>query len=333
MHIAFFLLLLLFSCQQKKKYQPLQPGEYFVSGCSVFDAEGNLQRNFGLGHCLFFPNGNMFHAQEKSVVMRDGQGKKLWRKFIPSHHLPILIENKIIVLSSEDKKFQGMLTRFDVLYQLSLEGKVLKEWHVYDHLSELKQKIGELNPEPSEWFPESKAVQELTHLNSVFAIGAKNALPGSEIFREGNYLLNLHLPSNASIVLDSEWKKILWASSYRINAHDLQLMAGGNLLLFRNKQAEEEKSSIEILELPQEKLLKRLGLKPQQTFFSKVGGTVQQLGDGNFLFTTGDANEQIRIVDQEGERIWGLNPKIPFLNPMLDVKILPLGPYLTQSQN
>jgi hypothetical protein len=108
---------------------------------------GRVVRSYPHTQCIFFDDGRMLvHGADGAsgrlryyVALLDRNGQDIWRKPMIGHHMLNLLRGgaAVAVLSTEERLIEGKDTRMDLIYIFDLNGKLLHEWHVFDHLAEI----------------------------------------------------------------------------------------------------------------------------------------------------------------------------------------------------
>lgn len=318
LHLVFLLSLGASSCQlrtspEDQVKQILGNRHLIVSGHSIADQSFNEVRSIRSRQALFQPDGSILHVFTMALELRDKTGRFIWGRNIPnSHGVERCCGGKALALmTSEEIKYHGKVVRSDGFEIIEIgTGRTLAKWRLAEHIKELEAFLGvkKLPLEPSYWLDAEElakpdAQQEISHANSFFEIQDNEAAKKNPAFAKGNFLYNLHLPTNRFIVLSADLKKILWISRRQYWAHDVQIVNDGRILFFENRQ-ESNPTASRIREITaDEKDVWAFQPKLEPQFYSELDGSIRELGDGYYLAAEGDPNQRITIFHRDGRII------------------------------
>lgn len=337
--LTILLITVLFSLLVSKKTSGpfgFKKDHYLIVNCTVYNDKKEIVRTSPLMGCLYFKDGKVFGKKNKSIVMIDKNGKKLWEKDIIYHSVgnKLADESGIIFLSSEEKVYKGQLVRFDFLIKMDLNGNVLNTWKVSGNLDEIKKifSISEIEfwNENNELF---KARKQFPHANSVYEIPTNELANTNPAFRKGNFIVSLHGTIRAFIVLSSDLKKILWHSSRKYHVHDVQVLSNGNILLHNNRDPDHFYSQIQEIDPSSESVTWSYNAKTPSGFFSTVAGSVQKLDEKSYLYSTNGPIPHVAIISKDGKMQWYINltPTNGGKIHIMNAKLLDLGDYFNNN--
>lgn len=249
--LFFFSLNLFFLFANANSTQPLT--QHFSAHCSIYNKHGKLHFHFNNFYmCDFHPNGSLVAADPITDTLSyyDHNNQLLWTSRENVHHdIKFSKDYKsILTINSEQIKINKKNVRGDCFIVRSLQNKIEKKWCLSENLKALNElgydtaataRVRDHNKTPL--FMQN---EELSHANSFYEIPANARSALHPAFKEGNYIVNLFLPTCALLILDSELKNILWnlnlcpryttKNKLSILTHDPQITPNGNLLIYIN---------------------------------------------------------------------------------------------------
>lgn len=304
---------------------PAQAGKshfHYQIRCRIYDEFGQLLRAYPGAECVFFPDGRVLIGDWRSIRFYNAEMSLIWSKPYPSHHqLNLSADGKtILTLSSANHELKGKLLRFDVLRLVSIDGKDIAYYDLFEHLSEINQfrpnyskgSEGELWPELAQ---DLGVEHEFSHINSFYELPDNQAAKKNHAFEPGGYLVNGNLIS-MTFVLDHRLKKILWAGPHRSSSdghstgrHDVQMQPNGWLIAYENGFQEHPKLASAIVEINPVTSEYRVLYQGTESkpFSSEVCGGVQRTENGGIL--TSEITPQVRAfeIDSRGKETWSMN--------------------------
>ena len=305
------------------RFSPLKKDTYLAADCMIFDIFGRTIRHLPFTRCIFFEDGSLISSdlspgRKNLLSMSNAHGKLIWGLPVSADHtMSLCRENKaIVVTTSKDQWFKGQLTRGDRIAVVDLAGNILYTWDLLDHYEELKPFVRFIRGGSPILLPEhfetlrSKALSEVTHVNSAYEIPDNENSKNMSAFQKGNFIVNPlgeHL-----IILSADLKQILWISKKEYNAHDVQVLENGNLLLFRNqleRRIGERPFILEINPLDESIVWSYEGSpKLSATLFGSVS-----YKNGLFVLTGNPDIKYITVINRRGQVLTNFTPDIqPF---------------------
>lgn len=305
--------------KQEAATQPIavQEERFLVRvGCAIFDISGQPVRSLPGGRCIFNRDGSFISGDSTTLSFYSKEMKLVWQLPMHTHHIITkTADGNLLVGSSEIKKFSGKNTRIDLLLVVSPDGKILQRLSVLEMFRQrTKWNARFMSPHiwPFKWDPAANLGVdfEYTHLNSFYEIPENLLSINDPAFRKGNIIANFFGPEK-TLILTPDLKKVLkrvqvskrepWA-----DLHDVQILANGNLLAFRNSAFSGGAIHSELLEIEprNSKIVWRFIDTPPGGFHTPLCGSVQLLADNKILFSdfTGEKN-RFRIIDRNGRAI------------------------------
>lgn len=259
-------------------------------------------------HFALLPDGGLIAlVDDESVDRLDVHSNTSWSTPGNVHH-DLWVEGDNVWVLEREERLEPALHEsrpilIDKITQLSLEdGRRIGEIDLLNTL--LQSQYSFLVPAISHReFPGNDA-PDLLHSNHVEVFDGTQA-HRSAMFRAGNILVSLR-NINTILILDPRTRSIewIWGPSSLTLQHHPTLLTNGNLLVFNNGI---KRSSV--LEL--DPIANRVVWKYEDdTFYSRMRGSVQRLPNGNTLITESDTGHVFEVT-AGGERVWELaNPDI-----------------------
>ena len=322
--------------------------EHNVINCEIYDMNKQLIRRVPGKMCIFLDNGGFISAQKENLVYYDNLRNEVWsQKIYPHHQMNLSIDqNSILVLGSQTQKMKGPKktekVRFDVLYILNLDGKILQTFDFYKNKNQFN-KLQWLNAEKRKHSQigakelYSGVDWELTHANSFYEIPENTISATLPAFQKGNYIIN-DISLMLVFILSSDLKKILWQSTLLPEVwtmlHDVQVKPDSNLLvLYDNGTPERPQTRLVEFDVLQDKIHWQFPSVLTSTFYSKKMGGVQVLKNGHFLYNDITDIPVAHEIDRQGKMIWSLTPRFQYasktkMEPFQQIKRFDLSPFL-----
>ena len=253
-----------------------------INGCHILDSMGKSIKRFPGNFCQFLEDGSYLSANETNLKFQTKNSELIWELPGNYHHQLNLShdQKRILVLSYSQSKAKKKLLRQDMFRIISMDGKIIHEAHAVDYLKQINQKNFVFSEE------------EITHFNSFYEIppmDSKLKLPN--YIKAGNFILNAY--KLGVFIVSPDLKTVLHhrslSNSKFDQTHDVQILPNGKLIYFNNRAQDEGKSilfsSIDEIDLTQEKLNILFNSEPKQMFFSRHCGGVQYLDNDHILFS------------------------------------------------
>lgn len=327
------------------KYKPYGP-HIFQSGCVIINEKAEVIKLLPGYHCILLDNGD-FIASSPGYKMSyyKSDGEPVWTDDNPSSHKLDLTNDKkhFLAITSERKFFNKKNARGDVFSVRTLDNKILKSWSVFKNMDALKKlKLKYFENEdlvwPADWLDPKLGFQgEVSHANSFHEISKNSEIPGSTIWRAGNYLVYIFGPIATALVLDSDMKNILWhydfKNSYMNKLHDLQVIAGGHLMAFVNDADPSFQKHYSAVMILDPNTMRPIWSYADMVFYSANQGGVQILPNGNFLISVSDFdNFGFYEVDYNKNKIYSFIGSKKKYNYGPEVKQIDLQKFLTNNR-
>lgn len=224
---------------------------YFSVDCSIYTKSGKILFYTSGQLCAFSDDGKLLTSDPNSNVLRmaDSAGNVVWTARENIHHDLKFTEdqNAFLAISGEIIQFDGKPVRSDCFSKRDLKNTILSEWCLGANIPQLKKLGFRLRTQPSDAFAINQLVyasEEISHANSIYEIPDSKLSAKHPAFRKGNFLVDLHSPLYALLILDSEMKTVLWSKSLEhlpygikhlsFSAHDTQITPDGKILSFIN---------------------------------------------------------------------------------------------------
>lgn len=278
-------------------------GNYFVGDeCSIYDRDGNILKNFNGDLCIFFNDGSFLRKIDDSKIQyNNSNSQSVWSLNGFFHHSAVMNGKQDLILLIGSEEYKN--ARIDNLLVVDKKGKIKHVFHLQKFIKKLllKEKTLSWNLETLSNFN-----KEYSHLNSFYEI-PENLSP-LKFLQHGNFIVN-DRGSEQIIFLDKKLSKIVHTykySQFSKSVHDAQIMKNGHLLIFNNesisKKVVNNFSTIDEIDLKNNKLIYRYQYKTPGSFVSKICGTVQSLPNGHFFFTAVLNNEGVFAIEISKEK-------------------------------
>ena len=252
-----------------------------IIGCSLFNENGELLKKYQGWICGFFPNGNMILGDGYTLTFYDKNMDVVWQRDVHSHHFVVYsaADDTALVITS---KITDETVRSDRLEVYGSSGKLLKAFDLTKEQSTEVHSFG--------WFDQHvmpKVRQEITHVRSFYRIGKNKSKHPA--LAEGNYIV---CETYGKIfILDKNLKKVIHTFNYSdwqlSGLNDVQVTKRGNLLFYVNENPRkfENYSSLVELDPLTGKVVWSYHENPPEAFHGIYEGTVQELENGNMLYS------------------------------------------------
>lgn len=316
--------------------------DYFSVDCSIYSKAGKIIFYSKEQLCAFADDGKLLTSDPNSnaLQMTDRSGTVLWSSYENIHHdLKFTMDQKgFLAIATEVFEYNKRPVRSDCFSKRDLQNKVLTEWCLSRNLKQFESRGFTIRTQLADTFARNDlnaAEYEISHANTIYEIPKNRLSEKFEAFREGNYLVDLHSPSYALLILDKDMKSILWSKNltqqvYGLNrlsfsAHDSQITPEGKILSYvnshktlnysvlsnsvtANREAKRDfgwGSSLVEFDPVSESINWIFETEPNFRFRSFLLGSVTELRNKNYLFS--DITYKIPAVyevDRERRVIW-----------------------------
>jgi Arylsulfotransferase (ASST) len=294
----------------------------------LIDLEGNVRHTWQMPYPpgnsgyltergTYFYNGKTIEDSKRFISQRpwkggaalevDWNGRLLWEVRHPDHHHDgIRLRNGNILLICLAQLPQDLVPRIkggmpgtehngemysDYLVEMTTDGRVVWEWHAWEHLDPETDCITAVQDQREAW----------THGNGLAE------LPNSDI------VLSFRNISTV-IVIDRKTGKIIWklGAPPLSGQHAPMPLPNGNLLLFDNGPHRLDHtmpfSRVVEIDLATKQIVWKYQEKREYEFFSPRISNAQRLANGNTLICEGDFGRLFEVT-RDGELVW------EFVNP------------------
>jgi len=266
------------------------------------------------------PNGHIMgmSVDEKGVAdgMKeiDWEGNEIWSyKADNLHHDFYVKENgNVVMLAREsvpdevkkkmkDQENANSNIEGDYFFEVNREGKIVWEWHLYDHL--------DINV----WCPKEKRADWM-HTNTVELLPDTPLGREDKRFRKGNILGNCR-NLDLVFVVDQDTGEIVWRWGAGVisHAHMPTMVSTGNIVVFDNGLHRFGGSCysqiVEVNPKTEEVVWRYRDPHDQQAFFSAHGAGQERLPNGNTLICSPVADRLFEVTP-DNEIVWEyINPR------------------------
>lgn len=316
---------------------------YFSVDCSIYNKSGKILFYTKGQLCAFADDGKVAVSEpnSNSFSMIDAEGSTLWTAFENVHHdLKFTTDQTaLLAITGEVIDYNGRPVRSDCFSKRDLKNAILAEWCLSNNINELEKLGFTIRIQLGDAFainPLIYATEEISHANSIYEIPDSPLSERHPAFREGNYLVDLHSPIYALLILDRNLKTILWSKSLEnrpygiqqlsFSAHDSQVTPDGKILSFVNYYKTYE-PKLPINDTNQKRAVPRRAFNwgsslvefdplldsinwiyeadPPEKFRSPILGSVTELKNGNYLFS--DITARLPVITEvnlERKTVW-----------------------------
>ncbi|MGV8121422.1 MAG: arylsulfotransferase family protein [Candidatus Xenobiia bacterium LiM19] len=258
--------------------------------------------------------GNLYVIIDGKMLCKlDWDSRMIWSCKSGFHHWVSLAENGDIyslVWDRLDIKHRGRTIPIlnDYITILSRDGKIKKQLSMYkmfgDRIPERNLDaiynaeytgaswVDPVNPEES--------YTDVFHSNTVEKI--ERDVPG--LCKKGDILVSMRNIDLIAII-DPVSEKVLWSWGYGImdRQHSPELTEKGTIVVFDNGPRKRGYSRILEVDPKTRKIVFEYKADPPESFLSRSGGTVQNLGNGNVLITESERGKAFEVT-RSGETVW-----------------------------
>ena len=238
----------------------------------------------------------------------------IWEKNITVHNeIALSPDNTILIASEELHEYNGRKVLFDLIIQLSQNGKELSRWSTHENFDYIKKfhEPSRLDKPASVFLYKEKGENYgYYHLNSIQVLPETPIGKKDSRFQAGNWLLSFrHV--DLIVILDKKTKEIVWSwgPGEIEQQHSPRMLNNGNILIYDNGLAREYTRVIELDPIKKE-IVWEYKANPPELFFSQSGGYAQRLPNENTLITDSESGRAFEIT-KKGEIVWEwFNPEI-----------------------
>jgi hypothetical protein len=254
-----------------------------------------------------------------ALAVLDRDSTLVWQLLKRVHHdLAVLPDGSLLVpYNPLERRYQGRFVRFDAIAHVAADGELLSSWSTWDDRERLRRFHGPTALDVPRGLEDRLGLlASLTRFFDYYHLNAIEVLPESELgrrdarFRAGNLLVcfrNLELVA----VLDPVRHGVLWRFGPGVLElpHMPRWVEGGRILLFDNGVRRGWSRVLEV-EPVSGRVVWSYAAQPPSDFFSRWGGGVQRLPNGNTLVTESGRGHAFEIT-RAGEVVWEFwNPDI-----------------------
>lgn len=315
-------LLFVFSCMSVKNnfhedislYNQIVRDNQILIRCSLFDFYGKEIRSYPGEYCIPLRSGDLILYDGKSLIKLDKNNRKIWSSTTSLHHQlkTSFDQNEIYFFSSEYKKIDEDLVRFDVFNIWNIDGKkLLKKVLVFDPRTIHKSKFI-----INEWTADEYQGKsfEYTHYNSVQILESFD----NDNKKRIHFLICENL-NQMCYVTDRNLKQEYSFNLFDRSVHDVSFLNQDEVIYYANKKIGAIKEScIVIFNL---KTLERrilYGAKAGQEFYNPARGGVQPLSKNKFFLVSHspeDKKGKFELVNSTGRVL--ISNELNYVNRVL----------------
>ncbi len=336
------LLILLFVYGYRSFTGGFENFSFFTADCTIFSRSGTVLYYSRGQLCDFSNDGKVISSDPlaNKLQLTDKDETVLWASHENVHHDLKFSndQNSILLISSEIIDYDGQSVRSDCFSKRNLKNTILAQWCLSQNLKVIQRLGFTIRTQRADQFAITdltNAEYEISHANTIYEIKKNRLSEKNEAFKEGNFLVDLHGPIFALLILDQNMKRVLWAKNlgrqkYGIDylsfeAHDSQVTEDGKILSYINIHKTFNLSifanSVERFNIPTAEYGWGSSLvkfdpylesvdwiyqaSPKFKFRSRILGSVTELKNGNFLFS--DISEKVPSiyeVNRDRRVIW-----------------------------
>ena len=254
-------------------------------------------------------SGNVFFiVLDEALVKTDWNSRVIWESRGRYHNYISIAENgDILTLMREVLRIshgKGKVPILnDLLTILSPDGKVRKKISMYkifgDIIPEARLDMIAASDQKTAK-DEKRDVYDVFHSNSVVRI--ERDVPG--LCRKGDLLISVR-ELNTIAIIDPVTEKLRWkwGETMLDSQHFPVLLDSGHILVLDNGRMERDYSRVVELDPIRREIVYEYKAGPPQSFYTAVGGSVQELSKGDLLVTETDTGRVFEIT-YRNDMVW-----------------------------
>ncbi len=305
-------------------------------------------------------------ASKKALRFYSKDYELIWeKKLMATHQINKTTNGDYLVMQSENKNFQGKIVRFDSFLRINEKGETVGEFNVYNRLQELEAAIDQLQKNVDSFStynlsalarlaitkkdfylrklePQEKNLYgadfEPFHANSIYELGEGGAK--HQGLKADDLIINLAY-RGIFLVVSSDLKNIVRIiPAPSAFTHDIHFLPNGDLFVYNNNAnyilnsfvRAPMQSAVQIYRYPQMDLLREVGSKENEKFFSYCcgGGTV--MANGDIYYSSLDDDKKLAYLNyfnkETGEIRKTLLGELNKLSHLQEVKVRDMSLFL-----
>ncbi len=291
----------------------------------LIDMEGRIVHEWDCGrettihHADMLANGNLivlindvggYGTQwnaSRTIIELDWDSRQVWSDPVHAHHDARRLANGNTLLVAHDRAqylhISPNVLLYDYLQEITPDNKVAWEWHMANHVDELRAMVPVVE---KEW------TRDWPHINTVEALPDTPLGRRDPRFRAGNVLVSprsLH----CIFIIDRESGRIVWAwgPGEILGQHQPTMLENGHILLFDNghgNDPDEDRDYSRVVEIEPAggQIVWQYKTDPPEAFWTPIGSGQQRLPNGNTLICAMNWSQAGRVfeVTPAGEIVW-----------------------------
>jgi len=259
--------------------------------------------------CALDKSGNIYFVVLDQVLEKiDWNSHSIWKSKGRYHNYISIADNgDILTFTREVKKIPYRAETIPILNDLitivSPDGQIKKKISMYKLFGKL---LPERRLDIISFADESQLTGEKRDIYDVFHSNAVERLDRDVkgVCSRGDLLVSIR-ELNLIAIVDpvNEKVKWQWGQGYLDSQHSPVMLDSGNILLLDNGRLEREYSRIIEMDPRKGQIVYDYRAEPASSFFTSVGGSVQELPNGNLLITESEMGRTFELT-YKNEIVW-----------------------------
>jgi len=266
------------------------------------------------------PDGDLLvvgtHSSKEQPIIEQMEGRYLlrlswdgeirWRKRLKVHHdIEVTPQGSLLTLMMDRRVIEDIDPEVevwdDILTLLDLNGTVLQTLSLYDVLAsstlQFPIEIAGLTEKDDEKYI------DLFHCNGAEWMRHEHLVKRHPLYGRNNILITSR-HQNAVMVINWETRELIWywGQGELSGPHAATMQPDGNILIFDNGLKRRWSRVIEVDPLSGT-IVREYTTPKKESFFSRVMGSCQRLGNGNVLIANSAAGQGLELT-KEGQPAW-----------------------------
>ncbi|NQY99672.1 MAG: hypothetical protein HRT45_03265 [Bdellovibrionales bacterium] len=294
--------------------------EHTVVGCRIYNSKGQRVWVYKARFCLFLEDGSFISSNGYNLEKHSKEFELLWSRDLKVHHQVNWNSDKtkLLVISEDYHEYKGEKIKFDTLIIADSEtGATQQKYSLYEDRANIERLSPKGRGDSTIHIPElvrrtPSIKNQFSHLNSFYEIPDNESAKKDPVFSKGNFVINLNYKFMIAI-LDSKLERVIRVIHHSEldndeSMHDVQVLSSGELLIYYNRSFRGDHSSLVKYD-PIKKIMTTLfESEPKTVFNAKVCGGIQELDNGNLLYSDVTQGAWVYEIDpsKSNKRVWSL---------------------------
>gem|GEM_PF-1566658 len=259
--------------------------------------------------CALDKSGNIYFVVLDQVLEKiDWNSRPIWKSKGRYHNYISIADNgDILTFTREVKKIPYREEKIPILNDLitivSPDGQIKQKISMYKLFGKL---LPERRLDIISFADESQLTGEKRDIYDVFHSNAVERLTRDVkgVCSKGDLLVSIR-ELNLIAIIDPVTEKVKWqwGQGYLDSQHSPVMLDSGNILLLDNGRLEREYSRVIEMDPRKGQIVYDYRAEPASSFFTSVGGSVQELPNGNLLITESETGRVFELT-YKNEIVW-----------------------------